>query len=1324
MHLPPIPTVIHRSSRPLRRLLRWGLVLLASALVLLALLFSALRLALPYLNDHRAELAAWLSQAWGAPVAFAQIDVRLAGYQPQLILTDVQLGHTGPRIQSLGVSLALWRSVMNARPMIGTLVLDAPSLQLAQQANGHWQLVGAPTASEPTSWDLAALRTHLPDLGSISLNQARIELSNAAHTVTHSLELTAQARLGGHGWALSGTLSIPSFGATPVAVRAQGRLDAPLESDVFVSAHDWSLPAVQKSLRDFGGADLRQSLGGCAAQVEGMDCAEGMPLIDRGQFTGEVWLHFLGNQLARTQALFDIKALQASRMARIAGVSAISEPQARASVDAIRGRLAWGYIRDGWRLDVDQLQVQVNPQEALPSQSVHLIHRRENTWFSADYADLKQLSVWLATAPLPAHYLKLLGDNALTGQAEQVRLHFSGNTLASGALRLRHFGNVPGQKSWPVVGGADGQGGMNLALFKQPAGWIAQLDESHLVLALPQQWREPLAITAVNGTVYWAEPPAGAQDAPPVLFSPSLTLSSPDLHFQGQFRYAPATANSAPALDVLGQFSQIAVARIPAFLPRREMGKEALDWLDRALPGAHQTGEVTQGSLEFHGDPSRFPFERGGGFLSVNFDFANLHLPFQPGWPSLDAAAGHIAFINQQFHAALTAGTLAGVPVAGGRVSLFDLNRPMLNLAVRTTAPLPDLLRFLHATPLLGNSNALQSLQTTGKAALSVDGDIGLEARLPTTIQGRLTLQNNGLAIADSGLRLTDLSGVLQFSNTRISGHALSGQVNGAPVQWSVETGGKSPQEVTRIHVHGALDPLFYLRSLAVGANGWAAKVTGKSQVTATVELPHQGHDFSIDAQTDLLGVTSELPVPLTKAPDTTWPIRVSLGFVSGKLAQLDLTSSAQLGWQAHLRFGAGRTLTGSAGNSVSPNPLSGLDLSIATPVLDWDAWQPVLMAGSSTASPDNGIPFHLQLHCADFKAAGTTLGATDISVQFNDARYRVKFAGAALQGDLEYQPAAAGERATVKAQFARLYLPKVADTEHSAGSLSPPAPPQSWNLSRLPVGQIEIKDLRRGDQRWGALAFSMVSDAQGWHLNPIQWQPTDGVQLDGRAVVRGSGEQQRTVLTLSGQGDALGQALKQLYGNSPITGGKIERLHLDLDWPGSPDSFALARLNGAGSLRLKAGQVNDIDPGAGRLAGLFSLSALTKRLQLDFSDIFDRGLRFDELNADWTIQQGLLTLAPLEVKNASLHLNIQGDSNLADDSLKYQVKVYSDVGMLLPIIGTVAGGPLVGGAVLAVQQALKSIDKNPSPTMVYEVTGTLSKPVIQRLSAVPTPTP
>jgi uncharacterized protein YhdP len=60
----------------------------------------------------------------------------------------------------------------------------------------------------------------------------------------------------------------------------------------------------------------------------------------------------------------------------------------------------------------------------------------------------------------------------------------------------------------------------------------------------------------------------------------------------------------------------------------------------------------------------------------------------------------------------------------------------------------------------------------------------------------------------------------------------------------------------------------------------------------------------------------------------------------------------------------------------------------------------------------------------------------------------------------------------------------------------------------------------------------------------------------------------------------------------------------------------------------------------------LLSLSALTKRLRLDFSDVLDRGLQFDELNADWVMHDGVLQVEPFTLKNASLHMSASGSTN------------------------------------------------------------------------------
>lgn len=169
----------------------------------------------------------------------------------------------------------------------------------------------------------------------------------------------------------------------------------------------------------------------------------------------------------------------------------------------------------------------------------------------------------------------------------------------------------------------------------------------------------------------------------------------------------------------------------------------------------------------------------------------------------------------------------------------------------------------------------------------------------------------------------------------------------------------------------------------------------------------------------------------------------------------------------------------------------------------------------------------------------------------------------------------------------------------------------------------------------------------------------------------------------------------------------------LTLTWPGSPASFSVARAAGNGRFLLTDGQLSRIDPGAGRLAGLMSLGALTDRLRLDFRDVTREGLYFETLAGDWRLDRGTLSISSIELINPSLTALIDGNVQLVDRRLDLVARVYADVGMLLPLIGTVAGGPLVGGAILALQETFKQLDQAPDPDVVYHIGGTFAEPTV-----------
>jgi uncharacterized protein YhdP len=100
------------------------------------------------------------------------------------------------------------------------------------------------------------------------------------------------------------------------------------------------------------------------------------------------------------------------------------------------------------------------------------------------------------------------------------------------------------------------------------------------------------------------------------------------------------------------------------------------------------------------------------------------------------------------------------------------------------------------------------------------------------------------------------------------------------------------------------------------------------------------------------------------------------------------------------------------------------------------------------------------------------------------------------------------------------------------------------------------------------------------------------------------------------------GKALASLGFAVGINEGK-GRGDFEVVWSGGPGDFALARVDGGISLRVDEGQLEDVQPGVGRVFGLLSLPALRRRLSLDFSDLVKEGFAFDRMEGHFTLDGG-----------------------------------------------------------------------------------------------------
>jgi len=187
--------------------------------------------------------------------------------------------------------------------------------------------------------------------------------------------------------------------------------------------------------------------------------------------------------------------------------------------------------------------------------------------------------------------------------------------------------------------------------------------------------------------------------------------------------------------------------------------------------------------------------------------------------------------------------------------------------------------------------------------------------------------------------------------------------------------------------------------------------------------------------------------------------------------------------------------------------------------------------------------------------------------------------------------------------------------------------------------------------------------------------------------------------------------------GFAPFVEAESAEITASLYWPGPPSGSWLDHMGGDLALRVETGSLVDVAPGgAGRAAGLLSISALPRRLALDFRDVFNRGLVFDDITADFVIVDGNAYTDNLKLTGPVAEVGLIGRTGFRDHDYTQQAVVTAEPGKVLPTVGALLAGPQVAAALLLFTRIFKK-PLGGIGRASYCVTGTWQEPVVERLT-------
>ena len=110
------------------------------------------------------------------------------------------------------------------------------------------------------------------------------------------------------------------------------------------------------------------------------------------------------------------------------------------------------------------------------------------------------------------------------------------------------------------------------------------------------------------------------------------------------------------------------------------------------------------------------------------------------------------------------------------------------------------------------------------------------------------------------------------------------------------------------------------------------------------------------------------------------------------------------------------------------------------------------------------------------------------------------------------------------------------------------------------------------------------------------------------------------------------------------------------------------------------------------RVFGVLNFNSIGRRLRLDFSDLFGKGLSYDRLDGSLQADAGVFTTRePITVSGPSSNLELDGTLDMARDEIDAKLLVTLPISNNLPLAALIVGAPAIGGALFVADKLLRS---------------------------------
>ena len=1276
-----------------KRLYHSVLYLFVFAVLTSAIAITIIRLALPGIGGYRQQTQDWISQYMNYPVEISNIDADWNSWAPSLHLHQVSIldpvsNEQILNFQSVLIKIDIFKSLYRNEITPKAITVSDLSLTLIRRQDGSI------TASKYLPDDFKGIQLNNDALAKWFLAQKNILVKKAQITLLDLnnddaplllSDATLRIRNNDYRTQIEGSAVLPeSYGHI---------LNFALDASGDVLTPDWSGEIYLE------GKDI--NISPLFSAIEDLD-------IEKLEGTGDIKIWSTWNQakLRKVEGQINLHELRSADKQSVVYINQIA-----GNFSAIR-RIDKGFE---FSLNLEKL---ITPNGEWPETvfSLKKIYIDEHDKYryiaGASYLDLDDVNSFLNIFSNLSNEFPLSNDFEITGVLQNTVIKYDPTLEIDKKIYIdTGFSQLGGQfNDIPLK--LEGFSGQIQGTRREGSLQIATRSAE---LELGKLFVHPLTFYELNTELNWQ-----FKNNNLFLTTDLLDTHTQDFNLKLKGNLEFNQDRTLPFINVLVELSNGEVNKVVNYLPTATP-KKISNWLRNSLV----TGEIPSAKFVFRGWPEEFPFKKKEGVFQGFAKIIDGTLDYHPAWPPMDGIHAVVMINGDILTVNANSGNFFDAEVTNVNVIIANLSTENFKksavISGHVKGDIKDGLLFIKNSPLQ-TSQSLKNLPLY-KITGGMDLDLSLDVPLPPDsilVDGTLSLRDAYID-SDIGIELTELNGTIGFTQDSVSAEGIKAHYFNHPVELAMASSHGSPVKNT---LSGSADSQFisaqllrHFPTLAPLIPEIEKRISGSCLWKASIINDDPNGNIKTNKQlvitSTLEGLSVDLPKPLSKSVEPS-PFELSIEFMENDEQELNIqyanildgiinisNKNGEKSVATSLSFGGGVPAV-NVDNQLSIT--GNVDHLIAS---EWFDLIPETTNGKKLKTKDKAVS--LDVHVDSLEFMHQIFSDVNLKLGNIDSGYHLNVNAENISGDIYIDRLIDDNPVTINLQKLSL-VKNTSENEEGKYVINPGSiPPLDIKISELIYDNIDLGQL--------SLVTSKITN--GLSVDKINFNKTD-MEIAGTGIWNIINHEHYSKFNLTLNAVSMNTMLETFnYDITAIEDGKTS-LTLDAQWQGTPVDFSLTNLEGTLFMEINKGRFTDITSTTGRLFGLLSLQTLPRRLSLDFSDLFGKGLAFDNIEGRFSIENGNAYTNNLTMSGPSVNINISGRTGLVDHDYDQIATITPKVSDSLPMASALFGpiGIGVGAVIFLASEIFHSLPEKIDTLLrkQYTITGAWDDPQVTKI--------